>query len=333
MGCWNGSCHFSGVAIHADDPVVIIPYVQFPYDLKQTWFPIYGKYNDYGSIDSIEETPLTDKLVEMVKTWGQHDHQGPTPFEHEEELNSLIGSKLPLQGDARTRYSELTYLFRKHCREHVACIRFGSQWKYALSDGSDIENIGDLVNVMERQSCRDATLEVSRDGKWCGISFLMIHRDVWEPLKKYLLTDTRAFGYMESVDKTGNSYIDEMLCTVRNESGIGYSQIRNEFLGVYSQGEGTYEDFFGEDLWKGNGWDGKDLTGPALEAMKDVFLFRIASSHLRRKMATVSMAGSQAENARIVKNLAEATLKVCDSWIKECEQRELEDEEESEGLC
>lgn len=68
MGCWSVYCNISQIAITASNKCVLLPikgnqgeYGYSPY-LPAT-LPIFGKYNDYGGIEEIEENEST-KLIE-----------------------------------------------------------------------------------------------------------------------------------------------------------------------------------------------------------------------------------------------------------------------------
>lgn len=83
MGCWNGTCIASQLPIiHGDDVVLFFITKKTPYselDNESTGFcsvnelwtprclPIYGKYNDYGSIEDIQYDWNTDFILENFK--------------------------------------------------------------------------------------------------------------------------------------------------------------------------------------------------------------------------------------------------------------------------
>lgn len=69
MGCYNTTGFVSGLSVRCSDPIVAIPcvivnrgkYSPTNYyttsQLKPISLPLYGKYDDYGSIEDIEDTP------------------------------------------------------------------------------------------------------------------------------------------------------------------------------------------------------------------------------------------------------------------------------------
>lgn len=82
MGCWNGTCGLTNLSVRAEDDVVF-------YLLKDGEFrnslgfgtgvcysnelfapfglPVYGKYNDYGTVEKIQNPEMAVKLVKAAK--------------------------------------------------------------------------------------------------------------------------------------------------------------------------------------------------------------------------------------------------------------------------
>jgi hypothetical protein len=77
MGCWNGTCGVSGLAIRAGEPVRLLLLQEHsrsegtaysPDDLFHVrGMPLKGVYNDYGNIEEVEENILTALLVEAFQ--------------------------------------------------------------------------------------------------------------------------------------------------------------------------------------------------------------------------------------------------------------------------
>ena len=76
MGCWNGTCYVSKLPIHAGDDIVLIilkerGYKRLNHNCHATdnyipfGYPIYGKYDDYGGIEKIENA---DDVLEYLLT-------------------------------------------------------------------------------------------------------------------------------------------------------------------------------------------------------------------------------------------------------------------------
>ena len=79
MGCWNGTCYISKLPIHYGENVVMIlvrerefkrrgecPHTCYPTDFYAPFgYPIYGKYDDYGGVEDIENAK---EVLEYLKT-------------------------------------------------------------------------------------------------------------------------------------------------------------------------------------------------------------------------------------------------------------------------
>lgn len=145
MGCFNGSCFFSGLPILEGDPAVAVPVVSAPNgQLSVTWFPIHGEYNDYGSLENIKETSLTKKLVELVNAKGSH--------------NAVPGPH---------------------------AIKFGSQWRFALEEGDieTIEDLVKVMERQGCRD-ETLMVYDGYQGGWSGISILLVHGAVWSFLRE-----------------------------------------------------------------------------------------------------------------------------------------------------
>lgn len=65
MGCWNGSCQASGLSIRHGQRIVVIPLIRQDREWKACWYPIRGEYNDYGSIENVDENFITDHITKQ----------------------------------------------------------------------------------------------------------------------------------------------------------------------------------------------------------------------------------------------------------------------------
>ena len=84
MGCWNGTDLITGMSINSGDRIGIIllagnPYKEYttthyPSDTWQPVFaPIFGEYDDYGSIDEIEDGRWPRELARIFKINTEND--------------------------------------------------------------------------------------------------------------------------------------------------------------------------------------------------------------------------------------------------------------------
>jgi len=66
MGSWNGTCQMSHLPIRAGDKIVLIP-TYSKYGTKPIGLPIIGKYNDYGSIENIDNMEVANVFWRHMK--------------------------------------------------------------------------------------------------------------------------------------------------------------------------------------------------------------------------------------------------------------------------
>lgn len=78
MGCWNGTCGISNLPIMAGDRIVLfvckrnknmsnVTTVYYSDDMsKPIYLPIRGEYNDYGSIENIDNSNVNKILVDVI---------------------------------------------------------------------------------------------------------------------------------------------------------------------------------------------------------------------------------------------------------------------------
>lgn len=75
MGCFSYSCSISGLPIDAGDPVMFLALStsyerRYATGIDGAWrpmtLPIRAQYNDYGSVEYIEEGPVTDAFFESL---------------------------------------------------------------------------------------------------------------------------------------------------------------------------------------------------------------------------------------------------------------------------
>lgn len=68
MGCWNETCMLSGLAIRHGDPVVMFPTLAIEEGRTTgTLFPIFGRYDDYGGIEDVENKGSVRWLIQFIR--------------------------------------------------------------------------------------------------------------------------------------------------------------------------------------------------------------------------------------------------------------------------
>jgi hypothetical protein len=160
MGCWNGSCIISGLSIDYGTKAVALPI----FDGRFALAPIFGVYNDYGSLKDVEENDYTNALVEEIS------ENSAISLNHDEywasnERTEVIPPKKPW------------------------CI--GPQVKYSVDNNSYIpKSIYDVLKLMERESVRGNVLSYrswnGKDEKYKPLTFALANRDVYEKFVYYL---------------------------------------------------------------------------------------------------------------------------------------------------
>jgi hypothetical protein len=321
MGCWNGSCFFTGLPIRHGDPAIIFPMIQIETGGGQsgycsTLFPIEGEYNDYGSMENIKETSLTNKLFQEIKK----SHKAFKDYNED-----FVPSK-----------------------DHW--FTFGNR---TFDSDKDLKSIETVLDGMERQDCTGDSCFVNDLGFMNQIgqyplSFVMVHGKVWKYLRENLLI----------LEKTwkGETVLDYILKKIRgkDETTIAREEALREVLEKENTPEEEIQEFLerhrgrifraansrellnngcpeihyhslsGFDVWA----DGEycEEGTPEHEAFLSMMTFNAACSSLRRGLNRLhAAAGSQAEDYQVMREVAKIVLQICD----EEENPEEEEEEES----
>lgn len=311
MGCWNGSCMISGLPIKCGDKAVAIPMVQHPNgDLSVTFFPIFGEYNDYGSLENVKSNKHSARLVKLVLETGSHSKRKGIPKKEDPTLTNRIkeiGNRFSEGKPVTEEEKDLFFNFLQ-ARSNASSIEldepaflFGGQWEYSFEKGKDIQDEADLVQIMEREFVRKDTFLVLYQGKWMPVIMNLIHRDVWDAFS--IPSHTK---FMK-----GSSSLE--LFQKFDDSQLSKGRIAKDlFNAVGMQGYGyTYFPLFGVSLFEEDiisiiGKGEKNYPKPLLDLYQ---LGRMLFS-LRKSLCPPVLVGSQSENFDAVKKLAEAMLKV-----------------------
>lgn len=122
MGTCNQSCAISGLPIKRNDRIRYLLLTQNPYEearareeLHGTWFPrcfpLRAKYNDYDTVEEVEEGPARDLWLEGLKKdliekgWGDnshHDHSALKDMTFEQLLDAVRRGRVCVQPELRT---------------------------------------------------------------------------------------------------------------------------------------------------------------------------------------------------------------------------------------
>lgn len=147
MGCWNGSCLFSGMAILYTDEAVAFPMTS-NYS-SSALFPVHGKYNDYGSLEDCVETPLTRRILD------------------------LINENMASDGDLN--------------RGHYVRKGEDYSSRVDSADEHRINSTDELMKALEREETCGDILKFYKNGREIKLHFVMVHGTIWRELKKAFL--------------------------------------------------------------------------------------------------------------------------------------------------
>lgn len=208
MGCWNGTCFISGLAIREGEDAVVIPTLRYEAGTtKGTLFPIHGKYNDYGGLEGIENLPEYEVLLSTIN----EKLQLPKP-EHSAEITGCIvrlnqihkvweKTTEPSEGMV-SEFLELTRKISAIKNSHQYPITKGPAAAFRADwEGPLLDSMEKFVSVLERSTHHDtirmhlAPSEDSPDGTRMGM--LMIHGAVWAALKTCILHEDKDSIYVE----------------------------------------------------------------------------------------------------------------------------------------
>jgi hypothetical protein len=128
MGSFASTCAVSGLPLEVGDPVRAFLVTQNPYTeslkcyVHDLWFPrTYGlkaKYNDYGSIEDVEEGPARDLWMEglqldlIEKGWGSNQYHDPPALKNmsfEALLGAIWEGQVFVKRDTKRLTSELVF--------------------------------------------------------------------------------------------------------------------------------------------------------------------------------------------------------------------------------
>ncbi len=184
MGCWNGSCMISGLSISPGDKTVAFPMVLINGEWVPVALPFVGKYNDYGSIENIEENIYTKNFTNwFLKNYGFSKN-------YDEMLKDKKVSEIPPEKS----------IWIKH------------QFEYSTDD-KKIETISDILNILEREGCRKDVCEIrGYCGGYNSFSLCLAHYDVYKKVIEMFDEDGGGSDWLnESIQSLLNFDIKELI--------------------------------------------------------------------------------------------------------------------------
>lgn len=146
MGCWNGTCQASGLSINHGKRIVVIPIIMVNNEWKMCWYPIRGHYNDYGSIEKVDENFITNKITEKFLN-----------EINKENGNIRLGSKFDQRFDAHPKNIEeiIDVLERERCVGDIVKVISNFRGNVSITFCMILEEVYDWM-VKNHNKCIDS---------------------------------------------------------------------------------------------------------------------------------------------------------------------------------
>jgi hypothetical protein len=197
MGCWNGTCVISGLAIRAGEQAVALPVTYDEHGTAGIFFPIFGEYNDYGSLENVQSNRPLEQLLALINKRGLAPKIDRAEFKAKaEELNKAVEAtaaaveKESTNGDLRKAHNVAYMAYINHTSgTKFGQVRFNDLKGACVKDPSKgIPDVDSFVTVMERSGLGphlEIEVDVFHKGPtWRNISMILVHRKVWDAIVK-----------------------------------------------------------------------------------------------------------------------------------------------------
>lgn len=289
MGCWEGTCQVSGLSISRNTPVVVFPIVFMYGKWTPCWIPIHGKYNEVGSITAIECNFMTDRIVNDVLTNSKYSENHDVVIDDDDNIIPIPPSD---------------------------CIFWiGKDITHSIDNGKIPTTIEELLNVLEREGCRNDVISVKGGYKheWCRLSLCMVRKDVYDwMLAQYDIDyDDRWNGKDWALlrDYCNNDTESSTDLYINNNFELSLAISRS-----HDFGEGEYALI---DPW--------NLTSPYnlmlderqlwFKTYSEFYRFSVMFQRMRRSWGLPAQGGSQDDNVEITQLFSKFMLDVCETEI------------------
>lgn len=306
MGCWNGTCGVTQLSLPHGERIAyfLIANVNdhegndqgFCY-VDDIWcpiaLPIYGKYNDYGSIEDIEEGESAVHLIQLL-----HDY-GVKVDPKSEYSPGFDPAVLETKGTLNGFETVETAI-----HAGILCIRDQCGFEHAqeLAKIAETTPHQEVIETSERLSRRPSTFRVG---------LMMVNREIYEGLStSYLHWMTEKPVELSTVMEQARSTYEGLKDYLRESAGIfdrygslvldlawGHSASRNMFIEFFRQYPiycRQYIDIYAEKLIE-HAKNGDPLPSMVTEICR-FQVFRANMSALRKGWAPQAGAGSQHDN-------------------------------------
>lgn len=206
MGCWNGTCVLSGLAIRPSEEAVAVPVIQRgAYGEFGTLFPIFGAYDDYGGIEDIKEDISTNLLLDTVnkKLGMTAPERKPALTEEEDKLVHELSERSMVEGadalseeEAKT-FRELQLKSFSSCLETFEFLRVSNERDAKRNKEGKFDDVKGVIDALERGGLHPVLdIELNEFGKgstWNTLTILLIHGKIWSSLEQAILNTPNMF--------------------------------------------------------------------------------------------------------------------------------------------
>lgn len=336
MGSWLGTCMLSDLPIEEGEEVVIIPYIQNDRRVEAALVPLFGRYEDCGCA-VFEDSDRTKAVFDVLSKYTEVN------FKLDKGLVAEARASFKAYEDATEEEKSSRY---ERVREFEKELKRTTIGKICVSNEQP-KTLQDLLN--DNNGAKIALLS-SWHGKLnlAPISYVMIHKAVWDKVASSILTESKFLLMGKSTDTedrwsyvSGEEYFDKSVIEVFKHSAflaeeglkgcpesampamrrmekIQVEQFAYRFYGAVEE-SGGYNKTHMLDLVAPNGRMSDLYAEERIGMLKDVWVLGQALCMMRKDMHIPAGTGSQTTSYTTMKALANAMMSVCDDKIKQSE--------------
>lgn len=298
MGCWNGTCFFSGLPIIVGDPAVIFPITTD--DCSSVLYPIYGEYDDYGGLINIKENAVTAKMVELFDV-------------DSDNIVKMKQWKHGVEFDKIENIEQLVRVWeRERCRGDMLLVNEKYKISFLMVHGTIWEHI-------KKAHYEYATYSWKKSREITG-------REMFNEIVESFFELEREHKALYELLKAKNQFDADELADMC--SGSVYEKIRENIYLERHCRDDRYILMFPRRQYEGLlDIRTKTIHPDLIDAFLDIRTFGLALQTYRKIPTLPAMMGSQNDDGDRVKQLALATIAIVD----ERDEARIEyDEEEGE---
>lgn len=345
MGCWNGTCLLSNMPILEGEDVLVIPTAHTKrHGLRMILTPMYGFYDGYGGA-TIYPTSESFCVNEFL----------------DKHIIERLDPKLVLEAkerhEERNRLADLVDKGDKEAGERCKDVLISIYKNRKKIDGSFIlreEPNDKKIGPNRLNSCKiilcDGYTGIPEEA---DVHLLMVRKDVWEAMKKHVLTVSTFTHFLPKGEKdptTGNGWTDytgadylekslkwkvrhfhetDLKCLeeakntnpefVASESCARWRRMSVETsIQLYTKiDELRYDESVFINLFAPDGTLSGLLESSTQEMLKDIWCLGIILTFARKNLEVPAGTGSQTQDFAMMKALGEAMTEIASKKLAE----------------